>query len=157
MWQTCVTFGFYQTTDSASQPFGSLVPLKFYTQQCTDIFGLNMTSLPRVQETNNAFGADNPVGASRILFVNSEYDQWQRLSGKHLSLNFFFCQSCSIASSSSSFFLVLKSPNADLPTIYIKEAAHCAAEDPFVPGTLQSKYVQIAQAEISKQIGEWLK
>ena len=29
MYQTCTEFGFYQTSDSANQPFGKLFPLKY--------------------------------------------------------------------------------------------------------------------------------
>lgn len=39
IYQTCAEFGWYRTTDSNNQPFGSSVPVAFYIQLCTDIFG----------------------------------------------------------------------------------------------------------------------
>ncbi len=38
-YQTCVEFGFFQSTDSNMQPFGKTVPVDFYVKQCKDIFG----------------------------------------------------------------------------------------------------------------------
>lgn len=38
-YQTCSEFGWYQTTDSGKQPFGSKSPLEFYLRLCQDIFG----------------------------------------------------------------------------------------------------------------------
>lgn len=38
-YQTCSEFGWYQTTDSEDQPFGSLSPVEFYLQLCQDVFG----------------------------------------------------------------------------------------------------------------------
>lgn len=38
-YQTCSEFGWYQTTDSEAQPFGSKSPVEFYLKLCQDIFG----------------------------------------------------------------------------------------------------------------------
>lgn len=38
-YQTCSEFGWYQTTDSEEQPFGTLSPVEFYLKLCQDIFG----------------------------------------------------------------------------------------------------------------------
>lgn len=38
-YQTCSEFGWYQTTDSEKQPFGSKSPVEFYLKLCQDIFG----------------------------------------------------------------------------------------------------------------------
>lgn len=38
-YQTCSEFGWYQTTDSEHQPFGSNSPVEFYLKLCRDIFG----------------------------------------------------------------------------------------------------------------------
>lgn len=38
-YQTCSEFGWYQTTDSENQPFGTNSPVEFYLKLCRDIFG----------------------------------------------------------------------------------------------------------------------
>lgn len=38
-YQTCAEFGWYQTTDSENQPFGSLSPVEFHVKICQDVFG----------------------------------------------------------------------------------------------------------------------
>eukprot|EP01117_Protostelium_nocturnum_P002847 TRINITY_DN13768_c0_g1_i1.p1 TRINITY_DN13768_c0_g1~~TRINITY_DN13768_c0_g1_i1.p1 ORF type:complete len:509 (+),score=165.29 TRINITY_DN13768_c0_g1_i1:57-1529(+) len=77
-YQTCMEFGYFQTTDSPNQPFGDKVPLKYYTDMCTDIYGFDF--LPRVNETNVRYGGKNPRGASNIDFVNGSIDPWHVLS-----------------------------------------------------------------------------
>ena len=52
--KTCVEFGYFQTSDSASQPFGNEFPLSLSTQMCIDIFGLQG---PNVNYTNEYYGA----------------------------------------------------------------------------------------------------
>jgi len=76
-YQTCQEFGYFQSTDSMKQPFGDLVPLKFYTQMCTDIFGFNYE--PRIAETNIHYGALKPQ-STKVLFVNGQVDPWHSLS-----------------------------------------------------------------------------
>lgn len=38
-YQTCTEFGYYQTTNSNNSVFGSLFPLRYYTDICTDLYG----------------------------------------------------------------------------------------------------------------------
>ncbi|PRP86137.1 hypothetical protein PROFUN_03124 [Planoprotostelium fungivorum] len=77
-YQTCLEFGYFQTTDSENQPFGDNVPLSYYTDMCHDTFGF--TFKPRVNETNLYYGGRNPRGASNIDFVNGSIDPWHALS-----------------------------------------------------------------------------
>jgi hypothetical protein len=131
-YQTCVQTGYFQTTDSPTQPFGSLVPLSYYTQLCADAFGLNMTNLPRIEETNRAYGGLDVVGATRILFVNCNWDEWASLS-------------------------IVKSETPSILALVVRDGAHCCAMDPYVPGTGMSPHILQAQKQISHQIGQWLK
>lgn len=39
VYQTCSEFGYYQTSDSPDQPFGSWFPISLFEQACEDIFG----------------------------------------------------------------------------------------------------------------------
>ena len=127
-YQTCIQTGYFQTTDSPTQPFGSLVPLRYYTQLCTDLFGLNMTNLPRIAETNNAYGGQSVVGATRIMFINCNWDEWASLS-------------------------IVKSQSPSILATVIRNGAHCC--DMRVGST--NPLVGVAQTQISHQLGTWLK
>ena len=77
-YQTCVEFGFYQTTDSDEQPFGRTIPIDFFVKKCKDIFGdqFNQDLLNEsVYNTNVNYGGYNYAG-SRVVFVNGEVDPW---------------------------------------------------------------------------------
>ncbi|OCT80961.1 putative serine protease K12H4.7 isoform X1 [Xenopus laevis] len=80
MYQTCTEFGFFQSTDSAAQPFSG-IPLSYHVQQCSDIFGpeynLSMVT-DAVQQTNEYYGGLDIKG-SRIVFSNGLIDPWHRL------------------------------------------------------------------------------
>jgi len=76
-YQTCVEFGYFQSTDSQQQPFGNLVPLEYYTNICRDVFGFSW--LPRIAESNVNYGGKNPQ-SSNVLFVNGGLDPWSSLS-----------------------------------------------------------------------------
>lgn len=39
VFQTCSEFGYFQTSDSKMQPFGSTFPVTLFQQACQDIFG----------------------------------------------------------------------------------------------------------------------
>lgn len=69
-YQTCVEFGFFQSTDSTMQPFGKTVPVDFYIQQCQDIFGekFNENLLNQaIEDTNTYYGGYNYEG-TRVVF-----------------------------------------------------------------------------------------
>ena len=74
MWQTCTEFGYYQSTDSsiAGPWFGGVnnLPVSYYVQQCTDIYGsaYNSASVAAAVANTNAYygGRDNfNVGFAR--------------------------------------------------------------------------------------------
>lgn len=62
VYQTCVEFGFYQTSEAVDQPFGDMFPLAFSLQQCQDIYGINR---PDVNWTNANYGWRWPLSAHR--------------------------------------------------------------------------------------------
>jgi len=126
-YQTCTEFGYFQSTDSADQPFGDLVPLSYFTDLCKDVFGFDW--LPRTDETNIHYGARDPQ-STNVVFVNGNIDPWHSLS-------------------------VLNSTDSGtIRAILIDGTAHCAdmiparARDP--PGLAS------AQKEIGKIIHSWM-
>jgi len=130
VYQTCIEFGYFQSTDSSEdlQPFGTLVPVSYYTDMCTDIFGFDF--LPLIAETNEYYGATEPYGASNILFVNGDIDPWHALS-----INADF--------------------SSTVTAILIDGTAHCADFYPATPNDPPG--LAAAQSAIDYQIGVWLR
>ncbi|XP_059054632.1 putative serine protease K12H4.7 [Achroia grisella] len=57
-YQTCVEYGWYQTTSSEFQPFLSTVPLEYFHQMCKDFFSVDFDYLllrRGIRRTNNLF------------------------------------------------------------------------------------------------------
>lgn len=127
LYQTCTEFGYFQSTDSNSQPFGDLVPVSYYTQFCTDVFGF--TWEPRIDETNVMYGGADPQ-STNVVFVNGSIDPWHALS------------------------ILTSNPNFNITAIYIEGTAHCAnmrkakANDP--PG------LAVAQQQIAQILHAWV-
>ncbi|ENN72329.1 hypothetical protein YQE_10964, partial [Dendroctonus ponderosae] len=63
MYQTCNEFGFFQTSDEKPQIFSDRFPIKFWTQQCSDIFGSKF----------------NEEYVSNVVFVHGSVDPWHML------------------------------------------------------------------------------
>jgi len=125
-YQTCVEFGFFQTTDSPNQPFGDLVPLSFYTNICQDVFGFNF--LPRINDTNYVYGGKHP-GSTNIIFINGSLDPWHSLG-------------------------ITKTLSDSLQAIYIQGTAHCA--DMFRLAPNDPPGLGAAHEQIGLQISKWL-
>ncbi|XP_068135323.1 putative serine protease K12H4.7 [Hyperolius riggenbachi] len=114
MYQTCTEFGYFQSSDSSSQPFSGF-PLSYHVQQCTDIYGneFNLAMITgAIQQTVENYGGLN-IESSRIVFPNGLIDPWHAL-GINTSLG------------------------TDIVAIPMQDAAHCAdmyparPEEPFV-------------------------
>jgi len=125
-YQTCVEFGYFQSTDSSNQPFGNLVPISYYTDMCTDVFGFKF--LPKIDQTNSEYGGNTP-DATNIVFVNGSIDPWHSLS-------------------------VIKSLSNSMIAIYIDGTAHCA--NMFPAGPDDPPGLAIAQMKIQLIIHDWL-
>ena len=109
-YQTCAEFGYFQTSDDASgrQVFGSMVPLEFYTSQCTDVFGISATDVAaNINGTNLHYGSTTN-DASNVAWVNGVVDPWHALS-------------------------VLQPNVPSSPTYLGPDMAHCAAMYPSRP------------------------
>ena len=78
-YQTCNQFGYYQTTDSISQPFHSwnLLGLNFYYNMCKEIFD-GWSYDPQQNWTNTVYGATN-IAATNIIFPTGSIDPWHVL------------------------------------------------------------------------------
>lgn len=126
IYQTCVEFGFYQTSDASqdSQPFGNDFGLGFSLQQCHDFFGI---AGPNVNWTNTNYGGLH-LGGTNIVMPNGSIDPWHALS-------------------------ILQQTDS-ITTIYINGTAHCANMYPPLPS--DPVELQQARFEIMSTLEYWI-
>ncbi|XP_025829710.1 putative serine protease K12H4.7 [Agrilus planipennis] len=77
-YQICTEYGWFQTSTSNNQPFGSTFPLELYNQVCKDLFGVEYDEevlSVGVERTNALYGADTPE-ISRLISVHGSVDPW---------------------------------------------------------------------------------
>lgn len=80
-YQTCVDFGYYQTSSSPNQPFGKSFPVELYTQICTDVFDSSVTKPvieASIDKTNAKYGALNPR-VTNVYFTHGSIDPWSAI------------------------------------------------------------------------------
>ncbi|CAF0815275.1 unnamed protein product [Adineta ricciae] len=130
-YQTCVEFGFFQSSNSPQQPFGNNFPAEFFVQQCADIFGpkFNDDLLERGINFTNAFYGAEQFAGSRVLFVNGAIDPWHALS-------------------------FTKNPPNNNTAIFLASTAHCA--DMYPDAEWDPPELRQARQTISDTIGRWL-
>lgn len=79
IYQTCNEFGWYQTSGSKKQPFGSSFPLELYLELCKGIYGdaFNSKSLQSsVKKVNQVYkGTNTPV--KNVYYTNGDLDPWK--------------------------------------------------------------------------------
>lgn len=101
-YQVCTEFGFFQTLNSKNGPFTLNIPLEYYDETCTTLFGSDFDE-KRVDEgvkaTNALYGGRYP-NVTKVVFVNGDVDPWHTLS-------------------------VLENLSDDAPTIVIPKSSHC--------------------------------
>ncbi|CAF1056141.1 unnamed protein product [Brachionus calyciflorus] len=132
IYQTCIEFGFYQSTDSPYHPFGQTIPANFYINQCKDIFGDDYDSnlLEKgIRDTNTNYGGYTYEG-SRVVFLNGEIDPWHALG------------------------FIGQPPNSYTETIFIKGTAHCA--DLYPSSEKDPASLTQARIRVDELIGQWL-
>ncbi|KAL0859720.1 hypothetical protein ABMA27_010082 [Loxostege sticticalis] len=79
MYQTCVEYGWYQTTNGGPhQPFGSGVPLEYFLQMCRDFFSpfFDAARLSYgVRRTNLFYGGPSQI-PDKVVSVAGQFDPW---------------------------------------------------------------------------------
>ncbi|XP_030556353.1 putative serine protease K12H4.7 [Drosophila novamexicana] len=81
IYQTCNEYGWYQTSGSAAQPFGTKFPVTFYTTMCADLYGAQFTNSfieSRVAETNENFGGLTP-NVQNVYLTHGHLDPWRAM------------------------------------------------------------------------------
>ncbi|KAI4499431.1 hypothetical protein M0802_005327, partial [Mischocyttarus mexicanus] len=100
--QTCTEYGYYSTVNSPNSIFGSLVPLDYFFNICSNLYGnyYNDNYLKkRVMRTNLIYGGYRPE-ISNVIFTNGDVDPWHKLS-------------------------VLEDLNESTPAVLMKGISHC--------------------------------
>jgi len=131
-YQTCTEFGYFQTSDSEKQVFGSNTPLDFFVKQCQDVYGIPLSLTKRgIRWANTEEGEYQlaKTGISRIIFPNGSVDPWHALS-------------------------YLKSEE-NIIAIFIKGTSHCA--NMYSRSSKDPAQLIKARQQIESIIKEWLK
>uniref|UniRef100_A0A1L8EGF3 Putative serine protease n=1 Tax=Haematobia irritans TaxID=7368 RepID=A0A1L8EGF3_HAEIR len=80
IYQTCNEYGWYQTSASTNQPFGSKYPLVFFTTMCADAYGPEYTNefiQQQIDGTNEFFGGLTPV--ENVYMSHGQVDPWRAM------------------------------------------------------------------------------
>ncbi|CAG2115175.1 unnamed protein product, partial [Medioppia subpectinata] len=78
-YQQCTSFADFVTSDLPNSPFGHNIPVEFYTKQCTQIFGLQITAQTiqkAVDRTVATYGGKRP-NITNVVLTNGSLDPWK--------------------------------------------------------------------------------
>jgi len=125
-WQTCIEFGYFQTSTGSNQPFPNAITLDWFVDMCNDIFGMPLS--PDVNWTNTYYGGRDVEG-SNIVFPNGSVDPWHKLG-------------------------ILDTINPSLPAYYMQGTAHCA--DLYPPRATDLPTLTNTRMHEQKLIAQWI-
>ncbi|XP_055847737.1 putative serine protease K12H4.7 [Episyrphus balteatus] len=78
-YQTCNEYGWYQTSGSSAQPFGSKFPVDLYVAACNDVYQItNETIHQNVDKSNKDFGGLNP-NVENVYITHGQLDPWSSM------------------------------------------------------------------------------
>lgn len=79
IYQTCNEFGWYQTSGSKKQPFGSSFPLELYVELCKGVYGkeFNEKSLQKSIKSVNQVYKGIKTSVKNVYYTNGELDPWR--------------------------------------------------------------------------------
>ncbi|XP_017085009.2 putative serine protease K12H4.7 [Drosophila eugracilis] len=81
IFQTCNEYGWYQTSGSSAQPFGTKFPVTYYTTMCADLYGSQYSNefiTNQVSITNQYFGGLSP-GVENVYLTHGQLDPWRAM------------------------------------------------------------------------------
>uniref|UniRef100_A0AC34FIU1 Serine carboxypeptidase S28 family protein n=1 Tax=Panagrolaimus sp. ES5 TaxID=591445 RepID=A0AC34FIU1_9BILA len=86
MWLSCgMALGWLQTTENAHSIFNKMIPLSYYLQECSDIFGTEISTdyiTRKVADSTEYFGYPWNYNATNVVVPNGLYDPWSALGCK---------------------------------------------------------------------------
>ncbi|XP_064615580.1 thymus-specific serine protease-like [Liolophura sinensis] len=129
LYQSCTQFGFFQTSESNNQPFGSNFPDSYFLQMCKDVFNTEDYDLDEgIYELQQKYGGYSP-NISHAIFVTGQNDPWVSLG-------------------------ITKNLPNDVTAINIYGAAHCADMYPDYP--MDTVELVQARLEIDAILAGWI-
>lgn len=81
IYQTCNEYGWYQTSGSSAQPFGTKFPAAYYTTMCADLYGSEYSNSfieGQIAATNEYFGGLSP-NVENVYFSHGQLDPWRAM------------------------------------------------------------------------------
>jgi len=132
IYQTCTEFGWYQSSDTPSHPFGDIIPVRFFEYMCSDIFGpkFDLKLINHgVKDTNTYYGGTD-IEVTNTVFVHGSIDPWHAMG-------------------------ITKTNKRGMEAIYIEGTAHCANMYP--PSQHDSPQLTKARQRIGQLIAQWVK
>jgi len=129
-YQTCTEFGYYQSSDSKEQPFGSQFPIDYLVAECAEVYGSQFNPAAvqaAVDRTNSVYGGLG-LELQRTVFPNGSIDPWHALG-------------------------VITNATGNL-AIYIDGTSHCA--DMYPPSASDSAQLVVAKKIIEDNLDSWL-
>ncbi|KAH7721392.1 ShTK domain-containing protein [Aphelenchoides avenae] len=81
-WQTCNEFGYFQSTGRGNSVFSNLVPINFFVNLCTDVYGpdYNITYVQAaVDRTRKLYGGRDNYRGTNVVIPNGSLDPWHAL------------------------------------------------------------------------------
>jgi len=130
-YQTCTEFGWYQSSDLPGNPWNNIIPVKFFENMCSDIFGpkFSMDLLEKgIKETNSEYGSLD-IKVTNVVFVHGSIDPWHAVG-------------------------ITENPPAKSSTIFIEGTAHCANMYPEAED--DPEQLKNARVEVGKLIHGWI-
>ncbi|MFH4975677.1 hypothetical protein AB6A40_002386 [Gnathostoma spinigerum] len=79
LWLKCNELGLFQSTDYGKGAFGSTVPLGFWIEMCTDIFGEDFQIgkiAKAVEATREYYSVRDEFNGTNVVFINNRMDPW---------------------------------------------------------------------------------
>lgn len=131
-YQTCVDFGYYQSSGSSNQPFGKSFPVELYTQMCTDAYDISLTKSvieAKINRTNEKYGALDPK-VTNVYYTHGSIDPWSSIG-------------------------IRETQNEKAPAFVIPEHSHCA--DLYSVSDRDTEEMKYAKTTIWNLVDKWLK
>ncbi|EYB85935.1 hypothetical protein Y032_0288g1485 [Ancylostoma ceylanicum] len=134
IWQTCTELGYFQTTDGGNNGiFGSTLPVDFYSDQCTALFGPEYTltsTYQKVAAVLQKYGGADAYKGTKVCFPNGSIDPWKSLG------------------------LLNSNPANRVNAFLIDGTAHCA--DMYPASTKDRKSLTDTRALLKSQLNDWI-
>uniref|UniRef100_A0A1Q3FJA3 Putative thymus-specific serine protease n=1 Tax=Culex tarsalis TaxID=7177 RepID=A0A1Q3FJA3_CULTA len=131
LYQTCAEYGWYQTSGSENQIFGSGFPVDLFIRICSDLYDNKFPEAQmhdNVARTNTIYGHMSP-GVSNVFFTHGQLDPWRPMG-------------------------LQQDLNEHSPAVVIPLASHCA--DLHSISDADSTEMRAAKEQISTLVRKWL-